>query len=212
MICENKVAVNTVINKINEWSCPVNHNNLDENLPSIAYVLTKEINRLLRNIPYLNEALASHFNVAVCETIAIDVQGQFAIVLNLSTACSPSIYVTNNKHICELQSNDMLSRYIVLDDDVILTNSMFHSITLYKKYIDFVEHAEDITIEAVFKLFDTIYETVSKYVPVLNEINTDNLSHVKNPTQSDKVEYTLDLNKYSIPSEHTALVTGEWDE
>jgi len=209
LICENAEAVHKAIHGLN--TCEYKStSSFDNDLPVIAYILTTAVGKKLRAIDNLYTKLSNTFEFDVRNEVSIiNVHDTFVIQINRVLA--PAIYVTDNKHICELQSVGQLNGYIMLDDgDVVLTNSTFHSMSLYRKYLDFVDKA-DVTIEDALDLFNTIYETVSKYVSVLKTINTGDLSRVQNSQPSVNDVY-LNLDKYAIPCDHTALTTDEWYE
>lgn len=205
-------AMNAIVNYMPENKSPI----YDEVLPKIAYEIACEISQSIidsgvADVDELYEIIKDIIPASEMVNGRLITKFNEALVLWVSKSCEPAIYIMNNKPILLAQIELDVDEYIKIDNDVIITNSTFHNVPLYRYYTEFV--SSDVTTESIRELFKTICVTIEKYVPCIENVEqylvtqeTTSTSEVYNPY---KIE--LDLTKYYIETK-TALKTGEWDE
>jgi len=205
-----KYAIQQLINRK-----PTNtESNYDSKLPVVAYYASQAVGKRITYAGIsrmdLQNALAGipdveyHFDESI-----INVCGEFFISIN--SRYEPAIYIRNTRQIHEAQNNGEIGRYTAIDNDVIFTNSTLHCIPAYRKWIEFACKNE-VTIEDAVALIKDTYDIVSKYAPVFQNFDEfiENIPHTTPSTYRD--ESSIDISKYFIKCDHTALKTGAWDE
>lgn len=218
MKVDNVEGVTSIINIFNNRRSPTIKNDYDEHIPVIAYKSAYAVGDKIKSIfSNLIDLQAECRYIAGCElhpeVITIDIDDALILVINKSFA--PAVYIKDTKHICYLQALGAFKKYIVIDDNTILTNSTFHSMDIYRKYLEFASKS-DITAEDILVLIKEVYEIALKYTPVIK--NIDELASKQSsvasidPHNPDYRKLDIDLEKYKIENTHTALTTGEWSE
>lgn len=211
---DDKNAVESAINEIINKKLETHEDIYIDTLPTVAYFSAYLVGKRLQHIGYTYQKLFDTLKVMPQTEwhfayISINIENIFNIYI--SDKCKPEIFVKNARQICDLQSKDKLDRYTAIDEDVIFTNSTLHIISVYKKCVEFVTK-EEIIENDILDLFQTMYDTALKYVPIMQNLETWIEENSDKIESSQEVTFNTDLEKYFITCNHTALKTGAWDE
>jgi hypothetical protein len=211
MKVENAEAVKNVIISMSNRQIFKDEDIIENDIPMVAYKLSQAVGEIIRNFPNdldLYTLLSFMPDSKKIENmLVIDVENEFHILIN--NRCEPAIYIKNSKRIADLQNAGKFGKYIRVDEDTIFSNSTFHSLYLYRNYIEFITKSE-VTVDDISNIFKDIFETVTKYVPIIKDI--EHVTDISSNYDSDNDDINIDLAKYDINCTHTALTTGAWDE